>query len=383
MIRLANELENVKTVAVAGHIRPDGDCIGSCLAVYSYLQENFPEISVDVYLEMVNPNFLFLKGADQVKISCEEDRGYDLFIALDASEKERLGGAAKYFETAGKTLCIDHHITNPGFAEQNWVDAQASSTAELVYQALEEDKISKETAEAVYLGIIHDTGVFQYSNTTPRTMQIAGRLMAKGIDFSRIIEDTFYRKTYVQNQVLGRALMESILLLDGKIIVGRIRQKDMSFYGVGPADLEGIVSQLRADNKTIVVTNGCFDILHVGHVRYLKETKTFADKLIVLVNSDKSVRQIKGEGRPINSENDRAEVLCALSAVDYVVLFDETSPAALIDEIKPDIYTKGGDYTLETLPEYDVIMKNNIEVKFIKFVDGKSTTGIIKKINNK
>ena len=149
------------------------------------------------------------------------------------------------FETAGKTLCIDHHITNPGFAEQNWVDAQASSTAELVYQALEEDKISKETAEAVYLGIIHDTGVFQYSNTTPRTMQIAGRLMAKGIDFSRIIEDTFYRKTYVQNQVLGRALMESILLLDGKIIVGRIRQKDMSFYGVGPADLEGIVSQLR------------------------------------------------------------------------------------------------------------------------------------------
>ncbi len=245
MIRLANELENVKTVAVAGHIRPDGDCTGSCLAVYSYLQENFPEISVDVYLEMVNPNFLFLKGADQVKTSCEEDRGYDLFIALDASEKERLGGAAKYFETAGKTLCIDHHITNPGFAEQNWVDAQASSTAELVYQALEEDKISKETAEAVYLGIIHDTGVFQYSNTTPRTMQIAGRLMAKGIDFSWIIEDTFYRKTYVQNQVLGRALMESILLLDGKIIVGRIRQKDMSFYGVGPADLEGIVSQLR------------------------------------------------------------------------------------------------------------------------------------------
>ncbi len=152
---------------------------------------------------------------------------------------------------------------------------------------------------------------------------------------------------------------------------------------VDKSNLGSIVSQLRADNKTIVVTNGCFDILHVGHVRYLKETKTFADKLIVLVNSDKSVRQIKGEGRPINPENDRAEVLCALSAVDYVVLFDEASPAALIDKIKPDIYTKGGDYTLETLPERDVIRKNNIEVKFIKFVDGKSTTGIINKINNK
>ena len=95
MIRLKNELENVKTVAVAGHIRPDGDCTGSCLAVYSYLQENFPEISVDVYLEAVNPNFLFLKGADQVKTSCAEDKKYDLFISLDASDKERLGDVYK------------------------------------------------------------------------------------------------------------------------------------------------------------------------------------------------------------------------------------------------------------------------------------------------
>ena len=147
--------------------------------------------------------------------------------------------------------------------------------------------------------------------------------------------------------------------------------------------IQEIVKDLRKNNQTIVVTNGCFDILHVGHVRYLQETKNCADKLIVLVNSDKSVRAIKGEGRPINSENDRAEVLCALSAVDYAVLFDETSPAALIDKIKPDFYTKGGDYTIETLPERDVILKNNIKVKFINFVDGKSTTGIINKINNK
>ncbi len=245
MIRLKNELEGVKTVAIAGHIRPDGDCTGSCLAVYNYLQENYPEISADVYLEKINPGFLFLKGAEQVQTSCEEDRTYDLFIALDASEKERLGEAVKYLETAKKTLCIDHHITNRGFADQNWVDAKASSTAELVFQILEEDRISKETAEAIYMGIIHDTGVFQYTNTTEKTMQIAGKLMARGIDFTRIIEDTFYRKTYVQNQVLGRALMESILLMNGKVIVGRIRQKDMEFYGVGPSDLEGIVSQLR------------------------------------------------------------------------------------------------------------------------------------------
>ena len=114
----------------------------------------------------------------------------------------------KYLETAGRSLCIDHHITNTGFADENWIDAQASSTAELVWQAMDEERISKETAESIYVGIINDTGVFQYTNTTEKTMQIAGKLMAKGIDFSHIIEETFYRKTYVQNQVLGRALME-------------------------------------------------------------------------------------------------------------------------------------------------------------------------------
>ena len=143
-----------------------------------------------------------------------------------------------------------------------------------------------------------------------------------------------------------------------------------------------VVKAIRADGESIVVTNGCFDILHAGHVRYLAQTKACADKLILLMNSDKSVKALKGEGRPINNENDRAEVLCALAAVDYVVAFDEQSPASLIDLIKPDVYTKGGDYTLDTLPEKDVVVKNNIRVEFIKFVDGKSTTNIINKINN-
>lgn len=96
---------------------------------------------------------------------------------------------------------------------------------------MEEEKISKHTAEALYMGIAHDTGVFQYSNTSPKTMQIAGSLIAKGINFSQIVDNTFYKKTYIQNQILGRALVESILLLDGRIIVGRVRQKDMEFYG--------------------------------------------------------------------------------------------------------------------------------------------------------
>src|SRR5574344_1230281 len=143
-------------------------------------------------------------------------------------------------------------------------------------------------------------------------------------------------------------------------------------------DIRALVAKLQASGKTVFTTNGSFDILHVGHVRYLTKTKSFADVMIVLLNSDKSVRAIKGEGRPINSENDRAEVLCALSSVDYVVFFDEESPRNLLEEIKPDVHTKGADYNEKNLPEADVILKNGGKLEFIEFVPGKSTTNTLK-----
>lgn len=149
---------------------------------------------------------------------------------------------------------------------------------------------------------------------------------------------------------------------------------------VKQSDLDSLLKKLREENKTIVTTNGCFDILHVGHVRYLEKTKTFADVLIVALNSDKSVKSIKGENRPINKEEDRAEVLSALKCVDYVVLFDEDSPIELLLKIKPDVYTKGADYTVETLPEAKPIIDSGGRIEFISFVEGKSTTSIIEKM---
>ena len=145
-------------------------------------------------------------------------------------------------------------------------------------------------------------------------------------------------------------------------------------------ELNDLLKKLREDGKTIVTTNGCFDILHVGHVRYLEKTKTFADVLIVALNSDKSVKSIKGDSRPINNENDRAEVLSGLKSVDYVVLFDEDSPIDLLLQIKPDVYTKGADYTVETLPEAKPIIEAGGRIEFISFVEGKSTTSIIEKM---
>lgn len=146
-------------------------------------------------------------------------------------------------------------------------------------------------------------------------------------------------------------------------------------------EIINIVREGQKKGKTFAATNGCFDILHIGHARYLQATKKLADFSIVMLNSDKSVKLIKGDSRPINNQSDRAELLTALSCVDYVVLFEEKSPAELLGKIKPDIYTKGADYTLETLPERDIVEKNGIKVEFIEFVQGKSTTNIINKIS--
>lgn len=145
-------------------------------------------------------------------------------------------------------------------------------------------------------------------------------------------------------------------------------------------ELKEIVENLKKQNKKTVFTNGCFDIIHIGHVRYLKASKQCGDVLVVGLNSDSSVKKLKGETRPVNNENDRAEILSEFNFVDYVIIFDESSPAYLLDSIKPDIYTKGADYTMETLPEAPVVIKNNIKVNFISFVEGKSTTNILNKI---
>ena len=138
--------------------------------------------------------------------------------------------------------------------------------------------------------------------------------------------------------------------------------------------------ELRRRGKKIVFTNGCFDIIHAGHVRYLTTAKNFGDELIVGLNTDESVRRLKGDSRPINSQDDRAEVLLGLKAVDHVIFFGEQTAENLIAEVKPDVYVKGGDYTLETLPEAKIVHGCGGRVEFVNLVAGRSTTNVVKKI---
>ena len=243
---LDRALQSAKTVAIGGHVRPDGDCTGSCMGLYQYIQNWYPEIEVDVYLEDIPESFKkMISVSNQIKGEVKEVKVYDLFIALDCGDAARLGFSGVLFEHAKHTICIDHHVSNMAFADENHIVPEASSTSELIYHLLPYEKITKEIAECLYLGIVHDTGVFQYSSTAPETMEAAANLMRKGIRANEIIDKTFYEKTYAQNQILGRALLESVLFMDGKCIFTCLTKQIMDFHGVKPKDLEGIVSQLR------------------------------------------------------------------------------------------------------------------------------------------
>lgn len=149
---------------------------------------------------------------------------------------------------------------------------------------------------------------------------------------------------------------------------------------VAKDDIGALCDILRRGNQRIVFTNGCFDILHAGHVRYLAQARALGDCLILGLNTDASVRRLKGEQRPINSELDRAEVVGGLRSVDYVVLFGEPTAEDLVSKVRPHIYVKGGDYTPETLPEAKIVNEYGGRVEFIPMVEGRSTTSVIEKI---
>lgn len=245
MFQLKDECLGAENIVISGHIRPDGDCVGSCMATYLYLKKIMPEANVKVMLEQPSEIFACIKDFDAIDTSFSYDDNCDVFIALDC-EKTRLGEAEKLFDQAKKTINIDHHISNEnGCADVNYIDPKASSASELVFDVLEKELLDEDIAKAIYIGMIHDSGIFQYSNTSPKTLRTAAELISFGFDFTTIIDRTFYEKTYVQNQILGRALLESIMFMDGRCVVSAVDKKMMDFYQVTPKDLEGIVSQLR------------------------------------------------------------------------------------------------------------------------------------------
>lgn len=144
--------------------------------------------------------------------------------------------------------------------------------------------------------------------------------------------------------------------------------------------LKGELDRLRHEGKRVVFTNGCFDILHAGHVQYLNEARKFGDVLVVGLNSDRSVRSIKGDSRPVTPQDDRAYVVVSLKSVDYVTIFDEDTPLHLIEYLEPHVLVKGGDWSEDRVVGGESVVKRGGSVKIIPFVNGRSTTSLIEKI---
>lgn len=252
MIYLDEILQGAKTVGITGHVRPDGDCVGSTLGVYNYICDNMPQVDVDIYLQPIKEEFQFLRNSDKVKENADAGKVYDVFIVCDCAACDRFEDFRVCFENAKKKVVFDHHISGQEIGDMNMIAPELSSCSELIYEAMNPEKISKSVAECLYLGIIHDTGVFKYQAVTARTMQIAGALMEKGIDFTSIIDNTFYMRTYRQSQVLGKALLESVLFCDGRCIFTILTKQEMEFYGVTSKDLGGVAEQLRLNDSVEV-----------------------------------------------------------------------------------------------------------------------------------
>lgn len=247
MLNLFEEVKNANTIAITGHVRPDGDCVGSNLAIWNYVISKFPEKQCDVYLTLPMPNsFKFLVGFDQIKYEYKTGE-YDLLIVCDCNNLSRTGDNEILGQHSKRMINIDHHEfpkEEQPFAEK-YAFPEASSTCELVYELIGEEEVTKEIAECIYTGIVHDTGIFQFNCCHRSTMNVAGALMEKGIDPNFIIDETYYRKTFVQTRIMGRALAKARLHEKSILISSIITLKEMHEENASSKHMDGIANQLR------------------------------------------------------------------------------------------------------------------------------------------
>ncbi|WP_173467622.1 bifunctional oligoribonuclease/PAP phosphatase NrnA [Fibrobacter succinogenes] len=248
-------LNEAKSVAIFGHVRPDGDCVGSTLGLYNYISDNYPTIKVRIFLERFPENYKILANANETYEYYNEEFGdFDLTFIMDVPTIERIGAnGSSCLRTSRKSCNIDHHISNAKqLCTVNFVDAKASSASEVLYFLMDPNKVSKATAECLYLGIVHDTGAFKFSSTGHKTMMVIGDLLEKGIDFTRIINETYYTRTYTQTLVTGYVMMNSKLALDGKVVYSYLTPEDMDHYSVTPVELSSVIDTLREVTGTEV-----------------------------------------------------------------------------------------------------------------------------------
>lgn len=241
---IKEKIEKAKSILILTHENPDGDAVGSSLGFMHGLKKL--EKNVDVYMPAVGRMFSFLPGYEAIKNELPSDAEYDLCVALDSSDLERLGEGKVWFEKIGNSVVIDHHITNQNFGDANYVNAVASSTCQnvIVILASLEVAINKEMATCIYSGMLTDTGAFRY-NVQPETFEFAGMMLEAGVDIARIYRNLFDSTTLAATKLLGRAIDRMELLEENKIAFTYITEADWNELGNEEGDHESIVNYGR------------------------------------------------------------------------------------------------------------------------------------------
>lgn len=248
MIDIVNEIKKQDNIVIFVHENPDGDAIGSILSLSMALR--MMGKNVEAYAEFYPSNTLFLlEKAPWVKTYEELDTNkvYNLAIALDCGDKFRMGLGNEVFDKALSTINIDHHITNDNYGKYNFVNAKAAATGEIMYDLIKMlgVELTQDLAEVIYLSILSDTGGFKHSNTTPKTFEVASKLLQTGIDISYITRKAFYETSLERTKCLGKVLSSLEMELDGKVGVLSITPEELKNYNVDAQDLEGMVDFAR------------------------------------------------------------------------------------------------------------------------------------------
>ena len=239
-------VRDAKSICILGHVSPDGDCIGSVLGAYNYIK-SIPECAgkeVQPYLEEINHKFEYLKGSDVIE-SSRDGKVYDLAIVMDCASIDRMGKYGSYYEEAKHTLLIDHHHTNEGFCDFALIRGDASSASEILYTLLDKAYVNADTAECIYTGIIHDTGVFKHNSTHKSTMEIAAECMDYGINFSSIIDNSFFSMSLDQKKMLGYILYNMQSRFDGRLVYGYVDMKTRRAMHAEKMDMDGMIDNMR------------------------------------------------------------------------------------------------------------------------------------------
>lgn len=244
MLNIFEQVKNSKVIGITAHIRPDGDAIGSTLAMYLYLKKRMPDSDIKVYLDAVDESFMAMPGVNDIECTPDESQVFDSFIIIDC-DRERTGDNRVMADRAVTVINIDHHVSNKdGSGDINYVVPHASSASELVYKTMDKEYIDSDIASLLYMGIAHDTGVFRFNNTKPETLRCVADLLEYSFDASNILDVTYFEKTLKQNKIQGEIVLASRLYCDGRLIVGVATKELMDQYDANKYDFDGVVNQL-------------------------------------------------------------------------------------------------------------------------------------------